>query len=103
MGNEVAINGVIVDGHIIQTEGVNVRQRSYLDFVGFLVSVANVGRATKITIALPDTDIVLASTSAIYLGGATTEGSWRIIRSGNNLNFERREGGIWVEKGANLP
>ena len=42
--------------------------------------------------------VVLASTSPIYLGSPVVDGSWRIVRSGNNLNFERREAGVWVPK-----
>lgn len=38
------------------------------------------------------------STTAFYLGPSGTDGSWRIIRSGNNLIFQRREAGSWVTK-----
>jgi hypothetical protein len=43
------------------------------------------------------------ATDAVYLGDASTDGTWRIVRDGNNLSFQRREAGVWVEKGANLP
>ena len=46
---------------------------------------------------------ILASDEPLYLGDPATDGTWRIVRSGNDLNFERRESGIWVMKGANLP
>lgn len=39
-----------------------------------------------------------SSTTAVYLGDSSTDGSWRMVRSGNNLVFERREGGAWVIK-----
>lgn len=45
-------------------------------------------------------DVEIASTGAVYLGDPTTDGSWRIMRSGNNLVFERRETGAWVGKGS---
>lgn len=45
----------------------------------------------------------VGNTEAFYMGDPNTNGSWRIIRSGNNLNFERREGGVWVAKTAILP
>ncbi len=45
----------------------------------------------------------IGSAEAFYMGDPNTNGSWRIIRSGNNLNFERREGGVWVAKTAILP
>lgn len=34
----------------------------------------------------------------LYFGDPDTNGAWRIITSGNNLAFERREAGSWVEK-----
>lgn len=46
---------------------------------------------------------VFGSSDAVYLGDPSTVGTWRIIRDGNNLSFQRFEGGLWVEKGANLP
>lgn len=41
--------------------------------------------------------------TAVYFGDPDTDDSWRIIRSGNNLAFERREAGVWVEKSAVTP
>jgi hypothetical protein len=40
------------------------------------------------------------SAHAFYFGGKTTNGSWRIIRSGNDLKFQRYEGSplAWVDK-----
>lgn len=46
----------------------------------------------------PNGDLQLPSGNAVYLGDKLTNGSWRIIRSGNNLSFQRREAGVWVEK-----
>jgi len=43
-------------------------------------------------------DLVIASTKAFYLGDEATDGTWRIIRSGNNLVIERRESGSYVTK-----
>lgn len=42
------------------------------------------------------TDIELPSNAAIYLGDKTTDGTWRIIRSGINLNIEVRVSGSYV-------
>jgi hypothetical protein len=36
---------------------------------------------------------------AIYLG-PLADGNWRIVVDGNDLSFQRRESGAWVEKGA---
>lgn len=38
-----------------------------------------------------------------YFGDRNTDGSWRIRVNGNNLVFERRESGAWVEKSAIVP
>jgi len=38
------------------------------------------------------------SSGYFYLGAKTTDGSWRIGRSGNNFVIERRESGNWVTK-----
>ncbi len=42
--------------------------------------------------------IELDSTEAVYWGDANTNGSWRRIRSGNDLLDQRREAGTWVTK-----
>lgn len=36
--------------------------------------------------------------SVIYLGDSSTDGSWRIVVSGNTLSIQRRESGVWNEK-----
>lgn len=35
---------------------------------------------------------------ATYFGDSGTDGSWRIVRSGNDLVIQRRESGSWVTK-----
>jgi len=39
----------------------------------------------------------------VYLGPATTDGTWRISQSGTDLIFERRESGNYIQKGAITP
>jgi len=41
-------------------------------------------------------DITLPPTSAVYLGDKTTTGTWRMIRSGDDLVFERYNGANWI-------
>jgi len=48
-------------------------------------------------------DITTASDKAFYFGASNVDGSWRIVRSGDNLNFERRESGEWEPKANILP
>jgi len=43
-------------------------------------------------------DTELASTKAFYFGDKDTDGSWRIVRSGDDLDFQRRVSGSWVSK-----
>lgn len=38
-----------------------------------------------------------------YLGAATSDGSWRITTSGNDLVMQRRESGSWVTKSTVSP
>lgn len=40
----------------------------------------------------------IRSEAAFYLGDPAVDGTWRIIKSGNNLAFERRESATWVAK-----
>jgi len=43
-------------------------------------------------------DQQIDSDRAYYLGDKSTDGSWRMIRSSNNLLMQRRESGTWVTK-----
>jgi hypothetical protein len=43
-------------------------------------------------------DVAVDAAKAFYLGNPTTDGTWRMIRSGNNLLMERRESGAYVTK-----
>ena len=36
--------------------------------------------------------------TSIIWGDGVTNGSWRIVESGNNLSVQRLEGGQWIEK-----
>lgn len=44
------------------------------------------------------TDIFLSSDSAIYIGEFDVDGTWRLIRDGNDFAVQRRESGSYVEK-----
>jgi hypothetical protein len=48
--------------------------------------------------SLVTTDLELASDAAIYLGNFDTNGSWRFVRSGNDLVIQRLEAGTWTTK-----
>lgn len=43
-------------------------------------------------------DMEIGDANAYYMGDSATDGSWRIVRSGTDLVFERRESGSWVTK-----
>ena len=43
-------------------------------------------------------NIEIEASSAVYLGDMNTNGSWRLIRSGNDAVMQRRESGVWVDK-----
>ena len=40
---------------------------------------------------------------ALYLGGSEVDGAWLIKVVGDNLEFQRRESGIWTMKGKVQP
>jgi hypothetical protein len=43
-------------------------------------------------------DVEIYSNKAYYIGDPTTNDSWRMVRSGNDLVLQRRESGSWVTK-----
>ena len=47
----------------------------------------------------PEDNVDLPATAAFYLGDLITDGSWRIFRVDNDLEFQRLESGSWVKKG----
>jgi hypothetical protein len=54
--------------------------------------------ATIAGITTTDNGLQADSAGAFYLGDPTTDGTWRIVRSGNDLRMERRESSAWVLK-----
>jgi hypothetical protein len=75
--------------------GTGLDASIYYDGTDLIVNPAVVGTGEfKVT----GGSLELDSTEAVYLGDAGTDGTWRIIRSGNNLVIERREGGSYVTK-----
>ncbi len=48
-------------------------------------------------------DVELSSTSAYYLGDAATDGTWRFVRNGTDLQVELRESGTYNPKGSFTP
>ena len=43
-------------------------------------------------------DVEIAAAKAEYFGDADTDGTWRIIRNGDDLVMQRRESGAYVTK-----
>lgn len=67
---------------------VDLSSELNLDYNG-----TNINRITQ------NGDIIMSSsTAAIYFGSDTVDGTWRIIRSGTGLSFDRREGGTFIQK-----
>lgn len=48
-------------------------------------------------------DIEVGAADCSYFGDPTTDGSWRLRRSGNNMAIERREAGTYVAKSTITP
>ena len=106
---------LIVNGNILATgsiSGVAVNATDditvYTDYIKlystgaaeFAQGAVTIGTDAKIT---TDGDVQTATNSAFYFGDMDTDGSWRIVRSGNNLVFERRESSSWVTKQTMTP
>jgi hypothetical protein len=69
-------------------------------FAGFVaISGAVSGSGSSFT----GGDIVMNSTSSIYVGGAAVDGTWRIVRVGANLEVQQRVAGVYVQKGVFTP
>jgi len=70
-------------------------------FKGQSLSPEWVGFFTALMAKIPQVNEVhLIATGVVYLGDSATDGSWRIVRSGNDIHFDRRESGAWVNKGS---
>jgi hypothetical protein len=50
-----------------------------------------------------DSRYIKNNASYYYIGDPDVDGSWRILVSSDNLTFQRRETGVWVEKSAVTP
>lgn len=66
-----------------------------------ITSFAQIGISPDVQIV--NDGLVVSSVTAVYFGGPTVNGSYRIVRDGNNLNIERRESGVWVSKEYTMP
>ena len=57
----------------------------------------DIGFDTTVDLIL-SANLEVGSSDGLYFGDQSTDGSWRIIRSGNDLVIERRESSSWVTK-----
>jgi hypothetical protein len=76
--------------------------RMYLDtnnttFIGTAPVSAAAG-TTQIGGGVVDTAGDVNTGAGFYLGNTSTDGSWRLVKSGNDLVFQRRESSSWVTK-----
>lgn len=76
---------------------------SALEHIFRVDSTAGAANTGTETFRVQSTGVTVPSTLAFQLGDPTVDGSWRIIRSGNNLVMERRESGAWVTKSTITP
>jgi len=66
-----------------------------------IIDFPDIGISTNVKIV--GDELVVADATAVYFGTPTVNGSYRIVRDGNNLNIERRESGTWVSKEYTMP
>jgi hypothetical protein len=74
--------------------GANGAERMRIDSSGNV----GIGNTTMTSALDVNGDIEFGAADNFYLGDPTTDGSWRFVRSGNNLVFQRRESSSWVTK-----
>ncbi len=114
-GNKLAIEPISTGGLQISANGVSIKVVSTggletsasgttikLDGASLSLSASGlkitpVGSYAVLGI-VNDVDFLLGATYAYYLGDATTNGTWRMRRSGDDLIFERRESGSYALK-----
>ena len=53
---------------------------------------------TSVTKVKTSGDIEVDDTNAFYFGDSNVDGTWRIVRVGDNLVYQRREAAAWVTK-----
>ena len=66
--------------------------------INYTAGEVGIGTATTSSQLDVAGDIETGSANAFYFGDPSTDGSWRIVRDGNDLSFERRETGTWTFK-----
>jgi hypothetical protein len=66
-----------------------------------ITAFTDIGIASNVQIVT--NGLVVGTATAVYFGSPTTNGSYRIVRDGDNLNIERRESGSWVAKDFTAP
>lgn len=91
--DEDSFMALYVDVGGTATEAMRVTE----DSGTFLVGIGVTGPTSKLDVA---GDIEIGDANALYYGDPTTNDTWRTVRSGDDLSFQRREGGSYVEKGA---
>jgi hypothetical protein len=111
-------NNLVNYGLYTQVTGADINIGAYIYTAARTVNLADdfLGVAGRFTggaggVDLSDTnnaitasgDIQMTSGNAFYLGDKDTDGTWRIVRENDNLVFERRESGTYVNKSTMTP
>lgn len=98
--NFVYMNNVFYSGHpIFSIQAYNGSAYPVLlkMIEGGAVELYNAGTKAAETTSDGGT-IGIATMGALYIGAAGTNGSWRFVQNGDNLQLEQREAGSWVMK-----
>jgi len=76
---------------------------SYMLFVDASENTIGIGTNNPSSTLDVAGDIEIGSSNAFYFGDPETDGTWRIIRNGSNLEFQLRESGGWTTKDSITP
>lgn len=94
-----ASGGLLVDANGLYVDESNVDHDSLDNYLGD----EHIDWTNASDEFITSENVEIGSDNAFYLGDKTTDGTWRIIRDGNNLVMERREAGSWNAKDTITP
>jgi len=104
-GNAVDRVSLYADnGMVINEPGNNYDFRiettgnTHMFFVDASTNYVGIGTSNPTSTLDVDGDIEIGSDDAFYFGEPGDDGTWRIIRSGSDLEFQIRESGVWNTK-----
>lgn len=93
-GNQFVLGSTATEARIIRSgDGVLIYNGE-----GELVATFDANQSMTVQQNVQANNNLIAEGAYLYLGNTTTDGSWRITQSGDDLVFQQRESGTWNTK-----